>query len=251
MGKSLLLQQLGLIAQEAGRRVHSLQWDVARGPFETPEILARYPETDGVTHAVIRKAAGEWARGAVDRWHRRFPDRRDILIGEVPLIGNRLIELVQRQDDAVEALMAGGETLFLIPVPSREVRQVIEAARVRDTANPAHERERANAIPTLVRSLWDEVAHVAREFGVAGSISAEGTFDPDLYAAVYARLLRHRHAARLDVTTALPVQVSVYDALGSVRELVPTADEVTSVVAEVGARPEDEIERAVAGWYRL
>src|SRR5687768_2694168 len=65
VGKSLLLQQTGLIAAEAGRRVALLQWDVVRGSFETPEVLARYPEVDGVTHAVIRKAVGLWARGAV------------------------------------------------------------------------------------------------------------------------------------------------------------------------------------------
>ena len=116
MGKSLLLQQLSLIAGEVGRRVHLLQWDVARGPFETPEILARYPETDGVTHAVIRKAAGLWAREAVGAWQRRHADPRDLLIGEVPLIGNRLIELVQRRDDEVEGLLAGEGSVFLIPV---------------------------------------------------------------------------------------------------------------------------------------
>src|SRR4051812_13196676 len=101
VGKSLLLQQLSLIATSAGRRVSLLQWDVARGPFERPEILARYPETDGVTHAVIRKAAGLWARGAVAAWDRDHPDAADMLVGEVPLIGNRLIELVQQQADTV------------------------------------------------------------------------------------------------------------------------------------------------------
>src|SRR4051812_26851378 len=127
VGKSLLLQQTSLIAQEVGRRVHLLQWDVARGPFETPELLGRYPETDGVTHAVIRKAVGVWARGAVAAWEQAQPDHEDILIGEVPLIGNRLIELVQRQTDEVEGLLAGEGALFLIPVPSREVRVAIEA----------------------------------------------------------------------------------------------------------------------------
>ena len=39
VGKSLLLQQMTLMALAAGRRVTLLQWDVARQPFETP----RYP----------------------------------------------------------------------------------------------------------------------------------------------------------------------------------------------------------------
>jgi hypothetical protein len=274
VGKSLLLQQLSLLAGEVGRRVHLLQWDVARGPFETPAILGRYPETDGVTHAVIRKAVGVWARAAVGAWQQRHADRRDLLIGEVPLIGGRLIELVQRRDDPVEALLASEGTVFFIPVPSREVRQVIEAARVREMASPSHERERANAVPSLMRALWAEVATVARELGVdrpltrqdpltprpplprAGEggpleVRREGGFDPELYAGVYERLLRHRRAARLDVATALPVQASVYHALEVVSELMPTPEEVARVMAEVGARPEAEVEREVAGWYRV
>jgi hypothetical protein len=261
VGKSLLLQQLTLVADAAGRRVHLLQWDVARGPFETPQILARYPERHGVTHAVIRKAAGLWARGAVGAWHRDHADPRHLLIGEVPLIGNRLIELAQRQDDGVEALLAGEQTVFVIPVPSREVRQVIEAARQREMARPLHERERANAVPSLVQALWEELASVARELGILRSptpASTEGPggseipgFDPDVYAGVYQRLLRHRQTARLDVSTALPVQASVYDALGRVQELVPTPDEVDRVMAEVSARPEADVEREVASWFRL
>src|SRR5690606_34173438 len=99
-------------------------------------------------------------------WDQAHPDRQDILIGEVPLIGNRLIELVQRRSDAVEGLLAGEDTLFLIPVPSREVRRTIEAARAREMADPAHERERANALPSLVQGLWEEVARLARVLGV-------------------------------------------------------------------------------------
>ena len=35
--------------RRAGRRAHAIQWDVTRAAFETPEILARYPEVEGVT----------------------------------------------------------------------------------------------------------------------------------------------------------------------------------------------------------
>lgn len=254
VGKSLLLQQLAIIAQEAGRTVHSLQWDVARGPFETPELLARYPETDGVTHAVIRKAAGLWARDAVATWHGGHQDAGHILIGEVPLIGNRLIELVQAQSDDVEPLLAGDQSLFLIPVPSREVRAHIEAARTRDTAAPAHERERANAVPQLVRALFEEMASVGQALGLpeAASIASQRSgFDPDLYAAVYLRLLRHRPAVLLPVMTALPVQSSVYAGLGAVQELVPAPDDVARIMAVVEQRPLAEIEREVAGWFQV
>jgi hypothetical protein len=207
-----------------------------------------------------------WARDAVGQWHQQFSDPDDLLVGELPLIGNRLIELAQRRSDSVEALLAGEETLFLIPVPSREVRQVIEAARTREMASPIHERERANAVPSLVQALWEEIAAVGRalairptrlEAGAGAGPEAEAEsswergFDPELYAVVYERLLRHRRTARLDVTSALPVQASVYDALDVASELVPTSHDVERIMAEVGVLPEAEVERDVAGWFRL
>jgi hypothetical protein len=276
VGKSLLLQQLALLALEYGRSVSLLQWDVARSPFETPDLLARFPETDGVTHPVIRKAVGVWARGAVAAWHQQHPDPGAILIGEVPLIGNRLIELVQRQPDDAEPLLAGDGTRFLIPVPSRAVRQVIEAARVREMVAPNHERERANAIPSLVQALWQEIAAVAVALGIspAGRTETAETgadlgagsehsvesfaahqsseaFDPALYAAVYQALLRHRRAALLHVSAALPVPASVYDALEAARDLVPGPDAVARSMAVVVARPEAEIAQDVADWFRV
>ena len=78
-----------------------------------------------------------------------------------------------------------------------------------------------------------------------------GGFDPDLYAAVYLQLLRHRRAAPLRVTLTLPVQGSVYDLLDITSELTPTSEDVERVMAEVGALPEAEIEHEVANWFRI
>ena len=64
-GKSLLLQQLTILADQAGRGIHTMQWDTARRSFETPRWLARYPEVDDLTHPGIRKAVGLWVRAAV------------------------------------------------------------------------------------------------------------------------------------------------------------------------------------------
>ena len=76
VGKSLLIQQLALVAAQQGRQVHLIQWDVSRRAFEIPEIMARYPEIDGVTDPMIRKGVGIWARTAVKRWHEQYPDPR-------------------------------------------------------------------------------------------------------------------------------------------------------------------------------
>ena len=78
VGKSLLVQQLALMAQAEGRHVHLLQWDVTRAAFERPEILARFPEVDGVTHAAIRQGVGTWARRAVHAWHEQVPQATSI-----------------------------------------------------------------------------------------------------------------------------------------------------------------------------
>ena len=92
-GKSLLIRELAHLAHAQGRRIHLLQWDVARPPFEASEAGRRYPLADGVTHGVIRLAVGRWARAAVAHWHTQHPGDGDLLIGETPFIGHRLIEL--------------------------------------------------------------------------------------------------------------------------------------------------------------
>jgi hypothetical protein len=248
VGKSLLLQQLTILAAERGRLVHLLQWDVARGAFETPEILRRYPEVDGVSHPAIRKAVGLWARDAVARWNCANADQQHLLLGELPLIGNRLIELAQRRDDDLEAVLAGDQTQVLIPAPTREVRATIEAARVREMASPRHERERANAPPNVVDALWQEINRVAGRLGMYTGAAGAG-YDPDLYVEVYRRLLRHRRTAVLPITIVLPVSASAYERGGPVRELLPTSAEAAEALAHAEALPEAELLRSVARWY--
>ena len=79
-GKSLLVHQLAHVGRGAGRRVHLLQWDVARPVFEASPAGRRYPLADGVTHGLIRKAAGLWVRRALVRWNKDHPDAEDLLV---------------------------------------------------------------------------------------------------------------------------------------------------------------------------
>src|SRR6266571_3560515 len=81
-GKSLLAHQLAHLAAVAGRGIHLLQWDVARPVFEAAPAGRRYPLADGVTHAVIRKAAGLWVRHAVAGWSERHRGPEPLLVGE-------------------------------------------------------------------------------------------------------------------------------------------------------------------------
>ncbi|PYO17440.1 MAG: hypothetical protein DMD85_23500 [Candidatus Rokuibacteriota bacterium] len=55
-GKSLLIHQLAHLAHARGRDVHLLQWDIARPAFEASPAGRRYPQTQGITHGLIRIA---------------------------------------------------------------------------------------------------------------------------------------------------------------------------------------------------
>jgi hypothetical protein len=129
VGKSLLVQQLALMAQAEGRQVHLLQWDVTRAAFERPEILARFPEVDGVTHAAIRQAVGTWARGAVHAWHEAYSSDAHVLIVEPR---SSAIDFVvdHHASRAVESPSEARTTRFCRATPS----STIQAARVRSIA---------------------------------------------------------------------------------------------------------------------
>lgn len=251
VGKTLLVQQLALLAHSLGRRVHLLQWDVARLAFETPGLLSRYPEVDGVTHAVLRKAVGVWVRDAVQRWDLSYPDPGDLLIGETPLIGNRLIELVRIQDDAAERVLQSAQTEFLVPVPSERVRAAIEAARARDMERPSHAREVANAPLGLVQAQWSQVLEAASLLDIAPPEPATD-YEPGLYAALYTRLLCHRRHRVLFIDDVLIPRGSAYALeIPITSELRPGVSDVAEAMAVVENWPPDRLATEVERWYVL
>ncbi len=235
VGKSLLLQQVAHLARAAGREVHLLQWDVARRAFETDAILTRYPEVDGFTHAAIKRAAGVWARTAVWQWRLTHDARTSLLLAEAPLVGGRLVELAAPAPDEAEALLASDEVRFVLPVPSREIRQLIEAARLKSHHAPAHERERGDAPPNVLQALWEDVYREGQAAGIVPP-SPPGDdllYDPDAYRAVYASWLADRHLTVLEIDRPLVAAGSVYD-IGTVTgELVPSPAEVEQVMGIV------------------
>lgn len=235
------------IARAAGRSVHLLQWDVARLAFDTPAILARYPEIQGVTHAAVRIAAGRWAREAVRRWDEAH-GARDLLLGETPLVGERFASLARRRDDAVEGLLASEGTLFLVPVPTAAVRERIETARARDMTAPLRDRDRASAAPHLVRWHWDDLVAVALELGVGPARPL--AYDADLYARTFHLILARRHTRIVEIDEVLDVEGSAR-VVPEASEIVPTASEVAEAMASVEAAPVEAIDRAAAEWYRM
>jgi hypothetical protein len=251
-GKSLVIHQLAHLAVTAGRVVHLLQWDVARPVFEASPAGRRYPVVDGVTQALVRKAVGLWARTAVVTWARRHPEPEHLLIGEAPLVGGRLVELVQPARDEAEAMLSAPSCPFVIPLPSAEVRRFVEAERERRMARPQNDREREDAPPSVLRNLWRELHDVARQLGLTEGEGADAPYDADLYRRVYARVLRRRHAETLPLDTVLPTTgLSVYD-FGVVHtDVVPTLAEADAAVEQAEALNPDagDLARDVDRWW--
>ena len=254
-GKSLLIHQLAHLAHARGHRVHLLQWDVARPAFEASAPGLRYPQERGVTHGVIRIAVGRWARSALARWHAQHAGLADVLIGETPFVGHRLIELCRRARDEAEAVLSAASTRFVIPVPSRDLRAHLEAERARRAQAPLHDREREDAPPEVLRDLWRQLVEVARALGVADPAAAAGDapYDPALYRSVYERLLAHRHVQAFPLEEALPAgAMSAYAFRIPTVDLLPTEAEAAGAVLEVEASyPDAEtLRREIDGWYR-
>ena len=267
-GKSLLVHQLAHLARAAGRKIHLLQWDVARPVFEASPVGQRYPLTEGVTHPMIRKAAGMWVRHALARWSERHPAAEHLLVGETPFVGNRLVELARRLDDRAEALLTDPSCRFVIAVPSGAVRKYLEGERERRAASPLHPREREDAPPHVLRDLWRDLVDVARVLGIsapaaAPTISRGGAgvpsdsqtpYDPMVYRRVYEMVLRHRNVEVVALDVILPTErLSVYDFAVTPLDLVPTEAEAEQFIHDAERRHSDPtaLEREVARWWEV
>jgi hypothetical protein len=248
MGKSLFLCELALIARQRGRIVHCLQWDIALQSFIRPEIIAAYPDVDGVTHPVVRRAAGLWVRSSVLDWVSRHPDPRHLLIIEAPLVGGRFVELARVVEDPAETLLSSDRARFLVPQPSSEVRAAIQAARVSTAARPRHDLDKKNARPSVVDSLWHEILEVAKALDVPHDHGNSGYLS-DLYSAVYALLLRHRHVTPIPVSQIIAGPITPYVYQEQTAEIAPTTAEAAQMIAAVEASGIDAAVRSAQQWY--
>jgi len=252
VGKSLFVQQLALMAQQTGRAVHLLQWDVTRTAFEIDDILARYPDlVNGETHPFIRKAVGAWARQGVLDWYQEYGESDHILIGEAPLYGSRLADLSRPTRDKAEPVLSGARSRFILPVPSSKVRRTIEARRAETSSAPQHERESFDAPPNLLQEAWQEIDAIGRERGLVTELIEPSTYDPDVYQAVFEHLLQHRTTTVAHIDEVLHLEGSVYDLEAIESELSATPAQVreTIVYLEANFTPE-EIAASVERWHR-
>jgi hypothetical protein len=233
-----------------------LQWDVARPVFEAAEAGKRYPQINGVTHGIIRIAVGRWVREALVRWHLQHSGGAHLLIGETPFVGHRLIELARPAGDAAEPLLSGVSARFVVPVPSRAVRQHLEAERERRIRQPMHERESEDAPPHVMRDLWQQLAATARALGIAtpADVGGETPYDPRVYQDFYLRILGRRHAQAMAQDIILPAgALSAYDFAIPCAELVPAAAEIAAFIqaAERDFGDADALQREIDQWWRM
>jgi hypothetical protein len=248
VGKSLFLREQHSLALLAGRRVHRLEWDVARQAFEQSTILSRYPEIDGSTHVMIRRAIGIWSRAAIQRWSECHAGQRDMLLIEAPLVGARLIEIAQVIDDGAEPLLSAQETQFFVPTPTRQVRLAIEAARRAESTANRHLRDAANASPRVVDELWRNVAVTAERLGLV-SPDVTSSYSPTTYYAVYEAVLRHRHASQIPIETIIEDPGSPHVMGSPIEELVPLPTEALELLARAEAEGAEPIAERATRWY--
>jgi hypothetical protein len=257
MGKSLVSNQLAHLAHALGKTIHLLQWDVARPAFEGHPAGRRFPLFDGVTHSVIRKAVGLWVRDAVYHWAQRSPVGQHLLIGETPLVRNRLIELVRPANDATEPLLTDPSCVFVIPVPSRAVRQYAEAERARRIDGSVHAHEKEDAPPHVMISHWENLYYLAPQLGITVAAIPEDDpipYEPSVYQSFYEALLTHRNRQTLSINTILPTTTfSAYDYTIPRHFIVPQDDAIGCYINRViTTYPDPEVlEHEVAQWYRV
>jgi hypothetical protein len=142
-----------------------------------------------------------------------------------------------------------------VPIPSRELRDLIEGMRAARSADPQHEREQNDAIPLVLQWAWRETARVAHELRIASTAtSGESPYDPQLYEMVYRSVLRHRRCQPLPLTIRLPTEkTSAHDVGFPHAELLPAMDEVRAQIERVELRYAEDgsLEREVERWYAV
>ena len=250
VGKSLYINQFQLIAKAEGRKVTVIQWDIARKAFEIPSIAARYPMGEGVVHNGVKLSTGKWMLATVKEWLAKHEKNNQLLLIEAPLVGHRFIELAKIQDDTVLETFLKSEAFQVIaPIPSKEVREKIEADRRAQISEDA--KTWVGAKPSVMLMLWKMICGIANEFGRNIPMNGQPAYDPEVYEFVFGRILKHRHFLPLHIDEIYKVDVADEKELHNTGSLA--ADEKTATYfSELVAKEyptDDNLDAVVAEWY--
>jgi hypothetical protein len=231
VGKSLYINQFHQIAQQQGRSLTVIQWDIARKGFETPEISAFYPLGDGLAHPGVLVAAGAWLMETVQEWILTHSDSKNLLLIEAPLIGNRFVELVKKgQNEALEDFLQSDQFQVLVPLP------VWTGAKR----------------PVLL-ALWRMMCRIAHELGKNVVLTEEQPpYDPAIYSYVFERVLKYRHHTFLHLDTIYAVSPTTTDTFHQLPSLVPNPQDAYRHALQVRQQyPTDEaLTDFVKNWFK-
>jgi hypothetical protein len=162
------------------------------------------------------------------------------------------MELVKSLDDDVEATLQDEKTQFVIPVPSKAVRDVIEASREKTITKPRHDKETKDAPPLVMRALWHDLYQLARKLGLTDVQAEEAPYSPGIYRGVYQYLLQHRNVQILEIDEVLKPVESAYEMDAVVHELSATPEQVTEILTRLEREfTVEQIQADAENWYMV
>lgn len=207
VGKSLYINQFQLIAANLGKNITVIQWDIARKSFETEKISEVFPMGAGVVHNGVKLSAGRWLLDTINDWLANHSKENDLLLIEAPLVGHRFIELAKLQEnETLENFFKSDAFQIIVPIPSKKVREKIEADRRAQIAEDA--KTWTGAKPSVMLMLWKMICGIANEFGASISMEGQPAYDPNIYALVFRKILQHRHFIPLHIDEIYPVSIA-------------------------------------------
>lgn len=250
VGKSLYINQFKSIAATEGRKITTIQWDIARKAFETPMISERFPMGAGTVHDGLKLSVGAWLLAMIKDWL-ATAKKEALLLIEAPLVGHRFIEIAQIQEDqTLEQFFKSEAFQVICPIPSKEVRAKIEADRVAQISEDA--KVWTGAKPSVMLMLWKMICGIANEFGRNIPMDGQPPYDPEVCEFVFGKVLKHRHFIPLHVDEVFKVAIldeADLHKTGSLKADAATANVFAKTIMEI--HPTDEtITEIVEGWYR-
>lgn len=223
VGKSLYINQARLLAEKLWKDVHQIQRDVARQCFEHTDICKRdFPEKDWVTHPAIRLMTWKWC---FDIMKEKLDDTKDdIRIIEAPLIWNRMSELISLWSTYKDDLV------FVIPCPSKNIREELEMMRRQDVDETNGESFWAK--PSVMIWVYTYLCEIAELLWDAPVKSNTWTYiyDPKILKSVYSYILWSTSFVYLDIDTLFDIWEIDDEILHSWHQIVPNLVDVTTYI---------------------
>lgn len=249
VGKSLYVNAFQALAQSKEKKVTLIQWDIARKAFETPAIFEHFPMGDGTVHNGVKLIAGKWLMDEVQLWVEEHSEDEEILLIEAPLVGHRFVELVKPQtDEILEHFLSHDGVQVVMPIPSKVVREKIEAERARQVKEDA--KEWMGAKPSVMHVLWKMTCGIANEFGKDISMEGQPEYDPEIYEFVFSEILKHRNFVPLWIDEIFSIPETKEDSLhagDSLKADEKTAQYYCEMVKDIYSH--EQIDDIVSKWY--